>query len=64
MNISIMAFIAMASVSVFFMAATAASVSNFKLPPQIHTGDTSLGKQSVNWLGAIAFVGAILICLI
>ncbi|MEJ0089211.1 MAG: hypothetical protein WDM80_05615 [Limisphaerales bacterium] len=35
-----------------------------KLPSLNRTGDTSLGAQSVNWLGAMALIGAILICLI
>jgi hypothetical protein len=61
---SIMAFMVMASVSIFFMAATLVSGWNFKLPSLKQTGDSSLSKLSVNWLGAMAFVGAILICLI
>jgi hypothetical protein len=46
------------------MAVTVVSEGNFKLPALNHTGDSSLGARSVNWLGAVAFTGAVLICLI
>jgi hypothetical protein len=64
MSISILAFAGMASVSVLFMAITVISEGNFKLPPLNHIGDSSLGFRSVNWLGAIAFIGAVVICMI
>jgi hypothetical protein len=64
MSISILAFVLMALVSVLFMAVTVVSEGNFKLPALNHTGDSSLGARSVNWLGAVAFTGAVLICLI
>jgi hypothetical protein len=64
MSISIIGFIVIAAVSVLFMAATAVSQVNFKFPALHQTGDSSLGVHSVNWLGAIAFTGAVLICLV
>jgi hypothetical protein len=64
MSISLLAFVLMASVSVLFMVITLVSEGNFKLPKLNQTGDSSLGAQSVNWLGAFALIGAILICLI
>ena len=64
MSISLLAFVLMASVSVLFMVITLVSEGNFKLPKLNQTGDSSLGAQSVNWLGAFALLGAILICLI
>ena len=54
----------MAAVSILFMAATSAGEGNFKLFPLKQIGDSSLSPKSVNWLGAIAFIGAILICMI
>ena len=64
MSISLLAFVLMASVSVLFMVITLVSEGNFKLPKLNHTGDSSLGAQSVKWLGAFALLGAILICMI
>ena len=64
MSISILAFALMAFVSVLFMAVTVVSEGNFKMPALKQTGDSSLGVQSVNWLGAVAFAGAVLICMI
>ena len=63
MSISILAFALMAFVSVLFMAVTVINEGNFKLPALNHTGDSSLGFRSVNWLGAGAFAGAVLICM-
>jgi len=54
----------MAFVSVLFMAVTVVSEGNFKMPALKQTGDSSLGVRSVNWLGAVAFTGAVLICMI
>jgi hypothetical protein len=53
----------MAAVSALFMAAMLVSQGNFKLPVLTQTGDSSLDFHSVNWLGAFAFIGAVLICL-
>ena len=64
MSMSIIAFVVMASVSVLFMAATLVGEWNFNLPSLNQTGDSSLGPKSVNWLGAIAIIGAVLICLV
>ena len=64
MSISILAFVVMALVTVLFMAATLVSEGNIKLPALIQTGDSSLGPKSVNWLGAVALTGAVLISMI
>jgi formate-dependent nitrite reductase membrane component NrfD len=64
MSMSIIAFGVMASVSILFMAATLADKWDIKLPARNQVGDSSLGPKSVNWLGAIAFIVAVLICLI
>jgi hypothetical protein len=54
----------MASVSILFVAAMLVDELDLKRPVATQTGDSSLGPKSVNWLGAIAFIGAVLICLI
>jgi hypothetical protein len=64
MSISILAFALMAFVSALFMMVTVVSEGNFKMPALKQTGDSSLGVRSVNWLGAVAFIGAVLICMI
>ena len=64
MNMSIIAFVLMASVTVLFMAASLFSEWSFKFPALKQMGESSLGRNSVNWLGAIAFIGAIIICII
>ncbi len=63
MSISILAFVLMAFVSALFMAVTVVSEGNFKMPALSRVGDSSLGFRSVNWLGAIAFIGAVVICM-
>lgn len=64
MSISVIAFILMAAVSTLFLAAIVISEGNLKLPVPLQKGDSSLGRYSVNWLGAVAFLGALLICLV
>ena len=64
MSMSIIAFMVMASVSILFVAAMLVDELDLKRPVATQTGDSSLGPKSVNWLGAIAFIGAVLICLI
>ena len=54
----------MALVSVLFMAVTVVREGNFKVSGLKQFGDSSLRMQSVNWLGATAILGAVLICLI
>jgi hypothetical protein len=61
---SLLAFALMALVSILLLVATLISEGNFKLPKLKQTGDSSLSRKSVNWLGAIAFLSAVLICLI
>jgi hypothetical protein len=61
---SLIAFVLGAAVSVLFLTAFKAGKLDFKLPALNQIGDSSLSPSSVNWLGAIAFIGACLICLI
>jgi hypothetical protein len=63
-NISIISFIVIAAVLVLFVVAAVVSEGDFKLPDLHQTGDSSLRGQSVNWLGVIALIGALLICLV
>lgn len=63
MNISVIAFLLMAGVTILVVAATVAGELDLKWPRLAQTGDTSLSPQSVNWLAAIAFVAALWICL-
>lgn len=64
MSISIIAFGLIALVSILILTGTMAGEWGFKLAPLTQTGDTSLSPASVNWLGAIAFSAAVLICLV
>jgi len=59
-----MAFALIGSLTVLFLAARVGGEGSFKLPALHQTGDSSLSRKSVNWLGAIAFIVAVLICLI
>jgi hypothetical protein len=66
MNMSMIAFVGMATVAVLFMAAMVVlelDFMDFKLSALTQSGDSSLGKKSVNWLAGIAFSAAVLICL-
>ena len=63
MNLSIILFVTMASVAILFLTAFVALEMGIKLPALTQTGDSSLSKKSVNWLAAIAFSAALLICL-
>jgi hypothetical protein len=53
-----------AAVSALFLTAFMAGKLEFKWPALNQFGDSSLSSKSVNWLGGIAFIGALLICLI
>jgi uncharacterized membrane protein (Fun14 family) len=63
MNMSMIAFVGMAAVAILFLAALVVIELDFKLSALTQSGDSSLGKKSVNWLAAIAFSAAVLICL-
>ena len=63
MNLSAIAFAVLAVVTIIIAGATMARELDLQLPAWTRTGDTSLGPQSVNWLVAIAFIAAVLICL-
>jgi len=64
MDINTIAFALMASITALFLAATLARETDIHLPAMTQSGDTSVGRRSVNWLAAIAMTAAVLICLI
>ncbi|MBC8002473.1 MAG: hypothetical protein H7X97_07780 [Opitutaceae bacterium] len=59
---SVVAFAVMACLTIGFAACVMGRELRFLLPVLTQTGDSSLSPQSVNWLGALALIGAILIC--
>jgi hypothetical protein len=63
MNLAVIAFIVMATVTVLFAAAILAREMGLPFPARTQTGDTTLSPQSVNWLAASALILAVLICL-
>jgi hypothetical protein len=63
MSMSLIAFMTMAAIAILFMTALLVSEVDFRLSSVKQRGDSSLGPQSVNWLGAIAITCAVLICL-
>jgi hypothetical protein len=57
----------MATATAVLFASTVACEADFNLPAPSYRGDTSLSRQAVNWLAAIAAIAldaAVLICLI
>jgi hypothetical protein len=64
MSITESGFVLMVIIAVLFMAATVASRTGLRPPIRHQTGDSSLSAHSVTWLGAIALMAAVLICLI
>jgi hypothetical protein len=64
MNLSSILFILVAIISGLLLTAIMAGEGELKLPHPKQLGDSSLGRTSVNWLGAIALLCAILICVI
>lgn len=64
MSVSLMAFYMMAAASVFFLAALVVGERMFVEPVLRQTGDSSLGDRSVNWLGGLALLMAVLIILV
>jgi len=63
MNISKFAFDTMAAVAVVFLSATMVLETGVKLPRLTQRGDSSLGRNSVNWLAGVAVCLALLVCL-
>ncbi len=61
MTVSLMAFYMMAAASVFFLTALVVGEKMFGYPVLRQTGDSSLSYQSVNWLGGLALLTAVLI---
>jgi hypothetical protein len=64
MSITEIGFVLMAMIAAFFMGAFVVSHLDIELPARFQTGDSSLSRHSVNWLGAIALTAAVLICLV
>ena len=64
MSLSLIAFMMMASASVFFLTALVIGERMFELSAIRQTGDSSLSHRSVNWLGGLALLMAVLICLV
>ena len=64
MSITVIAFALMAGVACLFAGATVARELDVKMPALTQSGDSSLSRQSVNWLGATAFSAALLICFV
>lgn len=54
----------MAGLASFILAALTAEEMNLEMLPTTQTGDSSLSPRSVDALGATAFLGAVLICLL
>lgn len=63
MTVSFMAFVMMAAASVFFLAALVVGEQVLRYPVLRQTGDSSFGPRSVHWMGALALLTAVLICL-
>ena len=66
MSVSFMAFMMMAAATLFFLAALVVGEQVLRIPvlPVLRqTGDSSFGPRSVHWMGALALLTAVLICL-
>jgi hypothetical protein len=63
MTVSLMAFFMMAAASVLFLSALVVGEEMIRIPVLRQTGDSSLGPRSVNWMGGLALLAAVLICL-
>jgi len=61
---SILTMLMMTAVAILFLAVMLVREWDYKLSSLNQTGDSSLSPKSVNWLVAIAFLSAVLICLI
>ena len=62
MTMSIIAFALMAVVAMAFGFATMNLNLDVRIPELTQTGDSSLGRHSVNWLGATAVFFVAFIC--
>jgi hypothetical protein len=62
MSKTVIAFWIWAAVGLVFLFLTFDKERSFAWVPQTAFGDTSLSRNSVNWLAAIALSGALLIC--
>lgn len=64
MSISIVAFVVCAVVASAFLAAMTFMESGLQWPEFKQAGDSSLGRNSINWMGGIAFATAAFICFV
>jgi len=63
MDVSNIAFVVIGLISSLFLGVILAGEWDLKWPGLEQFGDSSLSPTSVNWLGGMAFLGAVLICL-
>ena len=61
---SMIAFVLFAVVAVGVLAALTGMELGFKMPRLKPSGDSSLGPNSINWMGGIAFATAAYICFV
>ena len=62
MSITVIAFAAWAFVAVVFLIGTIKKEAVFQSLGLYQVGDTSLGRNSVNWMALLSFSGAVAIC--
>ena len=62
MNISIIGFVVCAVVALAFLAAMAIMEIGGQPMGRNQTGDTTLGRNSINWAGGIALAVAVVVC--
>ena len=60
-KMSVIAFAVMAVMAAVFMAAIVVRELDIQMPVLTQTGDSSLSRQSVNWLAAIDFTAALIL---
>lgn len=62
MNISLIAFIVCAAIGLVFFAAMSIMESGTEVNGFKQTGDTTIGRNSINWIGGLAIAAAVFIC--
>jgi len=62
MTVTVIAFAVWAFLAALFLLLTMGKESVYPWSGMSQFGDTSLGRNSVNWLGTLALAGALLIC--
>ena len=63
MNFSVLLFTLWALVGATFLLLTLGREPGYPWAKLARIGDTSIGRNSVNWLAALALSGALMICL-